>query len=152
MRKEIVSRVYSCSADSLLEASRHALTQIGASITHEDSAARSIRAQLAMSVWSWGEVFEITIKPVKEEESEITVESRSRFPLTLVDWGKNRRNVMGVLNQLETSVPLSPSQGERTSAVQEVEAALRHFAKMREDGLMSDAEYEEKRRALVERL
>lgn len=152
MRKEIVSRAYSCSADSLLEASRQALIQIGASITHEDSATRSIRAQLAMSVWSWGEVVEITIKSVKEEESEITVESRSRFPLTLVDWGKNKRNIIGVLNQLETSVPSSPSQGERTSAVQEVEAALRQLAKMRDDGLMSDAEYEGRRRALVEKL
>lgn len=152
MRKEIASRTYSCSADSLLAASRQVLTQLGASITYEDSAERSIRAHLAMSVWSWGEVVEITIKPVKEEESEITVESRSRFPLTLVDWGKNRRNVIGVLDQLETSVPSSPAQGEWTRAVQEVEAALRHLAKMRDDGLVSDAEYAEKRRALVEKL
>ncbi len=152
MRKEIVSRTYSCSADSLLEASRHALTQIGASITYEDSAERSIRAQLAMSVWSWGEVVEITIKPVKEEESEITVESRSRFPLTLVDWGKNRRNVIGVLDQLETSLARSSSQSGQSGTVEAVGAALRRLGQMRDEGLITSEEYEEKRRALVEKL
>ncbi len=56
-----------------------------------------------------------------------------------------------------TAVPLAPGEqygGVATSAppAEDIDAALRRLAKLRDDGLITDDEYEEKRRAVVDRL
>lgn len=44
---------------------------------------------------SWGEVLRITAHP-GTSGTDVSIESRSRLRATLVDWGKNRRNVDAV--------------------------------------------------------
>ena len=41
------------------------------------------------SVWSWGEI--ATIDP--RDNGRLVVDSRCRFPLQVVDWGKNAANI-----------------------------------------------------------
>jgi hypothetical protein len=56
-----------------------------------------------------------------------------------------------------TPVPLAPGEqyapaGAPSAPAEDVDAALRRLAKMRDDGLVTDEEYEEKRQKLVSRL
>lgn len=56
-----------------------------------------------------------------------------------------------------TAVPLTPGEqyappAAPSAPVEDVDAALRRLAKMRDDKLITDEEYEEKRKALVKRL
>ncbi len=56
-----------------------------------------------------------------------------------------------------TPVPVQPgeefaAQTRQAAAVEDTGTALRRLAQMRDDGLITDEEYEEKRRALVEKL
>jgi hypothetical protein len=59
----------------------------------------AVEVVVGMSLRSWGEVVRITAR----EHGQVTllhIESRSRVAITLVDWGKNRRNVETVLEGL----------------------------------------------------
>jgi hypothetical protein len=56
-----------------------------------------------------------------------------------------------------TPVPLAPGEEYGAGAgagapVEDIDTQLRRLAKMREDGLVTDEEYEEKRQKLVSRL
>ncbi len=56
-----------------------------------------------------------------------------------------------------TPVPVQPgeqfaAQASQSTTVEDTGTALRRLAQMRDDGLITDEEYEEKRRALVEKL
>jgi hypothetical protein len=79
-----------------------AVSASGASVTKADSAAGVIEATVGVSIWSWGEKMLITVVP-KDGGSFVTVESKSRVPLTLFDWGKNKRNVEKLLAQLSAT-------------------------------------------------
>lgn len=91
--------------DEVWEAVAGAVTGIGigASVAEMRQQDRWLKAFVSISFWSWGEVLELTVRP-HDGGSQVTVESKSRFPLTLVDWGKNSRNVAGVLGRLKALV------------------------------------------------
>ena len=42
---------------------------------------------------SWGEVIDINIENRNSENQQIEISSRPKFPLTLIDYGKNKENV-----------------------------------------------------------
>ena len=58
---------------------------------------------VGMTFQSWGEVVRVTAY-AGEMGSVLNIESRSKVPITLTDWGKNRRNVETVLEELSGSV------------------------------------------------
>ncbi len=60
------------------------------------STSEELEVAVGMSFKSWGEVVRVTAT-AQGEGTVLRIESRSRFPMTLVDWGKNRRNVEMVL-------------------------------------------------------
>ena len=62
------------------------------------STADRVEVAVGMTFKSWGEVVVITA-PARGDETVLRIESRSRLP-TLVDWGKNQRNVETVLEGL----------------------------------------------------
>ncbi len=47
------------------------------------------KGKIRRSIWSWGENFEIHI----EENGSIRMQSKCRLATSIVDWGKNKRNV-----------------------------------------------------------
>ena len=48
-----------------------------------------LKAQL--NAWSWGESIKITLN--KEGDNSINILSKCTFPLQILDWGKNKKNV-----------------------------------------------------------
>ena len=52
-----------------------------------------------MSFWSFGEVYEIEVL-----NGNVKMTSTCQFPLTIVSWGKNKRNVTRFFNYLKANI------------------------------------------------
>lgn len=76
-----------------------AVSAIGGNVTRHDPAVGVIEANVSVSLFSWGEKLSISVTP-KDGGSSVSVESKSRLPVVLLDWGKNKRNVTKLLEQL----------------------------------------------------
>lgn len=63
-----------------------------------------LEASVGVSRASWGEVIEAEVRPPAPPSDGVTavvVESRSKLGSTLVDWGKNQRNVDALLEAVD---------------------------------------------------
>jgi len=75
-----------------------AVRQSGFKVRESDLAAGQIRATARVTARSWGENIDVRI----DAEDRVDITSECRFPLTLVDWGKNRWNVERIFTRLES--------------------------------------------------
>lgn len=69
------------------------LSALAWSITEVNKRDGIIKADVSMSLKSWGERIHITCSYLSPNLSAIEVSSRSKWASTLVDWGKNKENV-----------------------------------------------------------
>lgn len=87
-RREVETRL---SCEDAVTAARLAAAHLGWQVT-DFFAATEVRATVDPSWRSWGEY--VTVRGHSTTEgTRMTIESRPRFPATLVDWGKGKENV-----------------------------------------------------------
>lgn len=110
MAKNSASTAFDRGFDDVRRDARSALEAKGASIATADEAAGTIEARVGMGLMSWGEVIQVAISGSASAPTSVTIKSRSRVPITLVDRGKNARNVNQVLGDIE-AVLSSPAAG-----------------------------------------
>jgi len=80
------------------------LSALAWSITEVNKRDGIIKADVSMSLKSWGERIHITCSSLSPNLSVIEVSSRSRWASTLVDWGKNKENVKRFENILSALI------------------------------------------------
>jgi hypothetical protein len=73
-----------------------AVRQSGFKIRESDLAAGQITARARVNFRSWGENIHVYV----DTEDRVDIISKSRYPLTVVDWGKNRWNVERIFARL----------------------------------------------------
>lgn len=61
-------------------------------------------ARVPINFSSWGENITIVLSPL-DGGTRVSVRSTCAFPLQVVDWGKNRRNVTHILASIESRLP-----------------------------------------------
>jgi hypothetical protein len=72
---------------------------IGAGIRKRDQTAGRLEAVVPVNWRSWGEKVGVDVLGV-DGDALVQVKSRSTWPLTLADWGKNAANVRRFLGAL----------------------------------------------------
>lgn len=77
----------------------------------------------------------------------MSLESRSRFPLTLVDWGKNQRNVNAILQELQAILSTADA---RHRISRDLIDELKELAELREKGALTEEEFEKQKKVLLE--
>jgi hypothetical protein len=82
--------------EQISQACLEAVRQSGFKVRESDLAAGQITAKAGVNVRTWGENIHVYVDP----EDRVYITSKSRFPLTLVDWGKNRWNVERIFTRL----------------------------------------------------
>jgi hypothetical protein len=82
--------------EQISQACLEAVRQSGFKIRKSDLAAGQITAKAGVNLRTWGENIHVYVDP----EDQVYITSKSRFPLTLVDWGKNRWNVERIFARL----------------------------------------------------
>jgi hypothetical protein len=86
------------SADQVREAAVRAVSRIGR-VTIDPGNPGEIQATVGATWASWGEIITVRVRPVGPS-SAVDVESRSKLGTTVIDWGKNRRNVEKISAEL----------------------------------------------------
>ena len=82
--------------EQISQACLEAVRQSGFKIRESDLAAGQISAKARLNLRSWGENIHVYVDP----EDRVDITSKSSFPLTLADWGKNRWNVERIFTRL----------------------------------------------------
>lgn len=90
-------RSYDVAPEAAFSAVRDLVRRRNYRVQIEDPESCALEVTTALSLRSWGERLYITATP-GGNGSVVEVDSRSR--MALVDWGKNRDNVEGLLDEL----------------------------------------------------
>ena len=93
---------FSTELDRTCEAVRYAITN-DAEAEAKDIADGVFTARVPMSTSSWGERLTVTVSPL-DRGTRVTARSTCSFPLQIIDWGKNRRNVTRILARVESQL------------------------------------------------
>lgn len=81
------------SQDELFQAALRAIPICNFSLKYSNASAGVISASTGWSFASWGENIQINITP----DGTVIAESSCAFPLQVVDWGKNQKNIENFL-------------------------------------------------------
>lgn len=81
------NRKFNASPEVISSGIEQVLTEFG--WKHERVSPMAFKGHIGWSIWSWSENFTIEIDP----DSTVRMKSVCSFPLTIVSWGKNKRNV-----------------------------------------------------------
>ena len=90
--------------EQISQACLEAVRQSGFKIRESDLAAGQITAKAGVNLRTWGENIHVHVGP----GDRVDIISASRWPLTLVDWGKNRWNVDRIFTRLATLLVSDP--------------------------------------------
>lgn len=71
----------------------------------DDPSTGEIKARVGMSLWSWGENVTIALTAESDTDTSMIISSNPAFKLTLVDYGKNRRNINTLLAAINAELP-----------------------------------------------
>ncbi len=82
--------------EQISQACLEAVRQSGFKIRESDLEAGQVSARARVNSRSWGENIHVYV----DTEDGVDITSESRFPLTVVDWGKNRWNVKRIFARL----------------------------------------------------
>jgi hypothetical protein len=78
----------------------NALSAVGARVTELNAVSRHIRARTSWTWRSFGENIDITLEPVDQDSWLVKLSSDNVLPTTLVDYGKNNRNLRALIANL----------------------------------------------------
>ncbi len=84
--------------EQINQACLEAIRQSGFTIRESDLAAGRISVRARVTFRSWGGNIHVYV----DTDDRVEITSKSRFPLTLVDWGKNRWNVERIFTRLKS--------------------------------------------------
>ena len=155
------SRVYDKSYDVVWNAVIEVVHATGLPIVAENKDKGSILAQGAISAFSWGENVAIFVENVDgkiKTRVEVVNKRAVATNITAPDW--ERRILEGLDNRLNNNLPNeqnvsqssassspSPSQSNQTTAQK-----LRDLQELRKDGVISEDEYQSKKKQLIEKM
>ena len=75
------------------------------SLVADDTSTGEIKARVGISLWSWGENVTISLNAESDTDTSLVISSNPVFKLTLVDYGKNRRNINTLLAAINAELP-----------------------------------------------
>jgi len=87
------------SIDVVYEAFEKALPLAGAGVPIKMKESHQLLSEVSTSLWSWGEKISVSMKETNTGGTRVQVKSESSFGMTLIDWGKNKKNVDKILMQ-----------------------------------------------------
>lgn len=85
---------------AIVEAARIALREMGTTPYVVDPLAGRVGAFTGLSLASYGEKVEILVL-----DNEVRVSSECQMAMTVVDWGRNKKNVTAILDHIERILP-----------------------------------------------
>ena len=99
---KVEPRLYEAPIEDVYLATRNAMGSLNWKITSENQATFSIQASVPMSLWTWGD--KLTVVLSREENDRVRVDVQSKTGLQIVDYGKNKRNILALYEAIEMAL------------------------------------------------
>lgn len=116
-----------------------------------DPTSRTIALETGISWRSWGENLLITVRPIADNKSELFISSTSK--LGLIDWGKNQDNLNNVLKILfEELKNYDNAVLNNTDTAENIFAQISKLFELKEAGILTNEEFQQKKEELLARL
>ena len=120
-------------------------------IKESNSSARTISVKTGVSWKSWGENLLLTISPSHNGTSELSITSSSKFGAA--DWGKNQENISDILNLLTSELQQYNKVSSQTvSSSDDIPAQIKKLADLKDAGILSESEFQEKKTELLAKM
>lgn len=101
--RPVVTRIVAGPYDAAFDRCAEAVRSLGGSTVEQlDRTSGTVSARVARTPESWGERVVVSLRELNSE-TEITVSSHPRMALTVIDQGKNQRNVEHILTNLRAA-------------------------------------------------
>jgi hypothetical protein len=94
----MTTKFYEHTYDSVFSACKQALDKLDFTIDDSNKRTGTIRASTSVSLISWGEKVEITIKEISRYRTKLSVESKAKAQL--FDWGKSETNELEFISKV----------------------------------------------------
>lgn len=121
------------------------------SIKTSDPTSRTIAIKTGISWKSWGENLLITLSPTADNMTELSIASASKFGT--VDWGKNQDNLNSMLQILfEELKNYKKVVSNNTDSTENIPAKIKELSELRDAGILTDEEFQQKKEELLARL
>ena len=99
---KVEPKVYEAPIDEVYVATRSALESLKWKVKSEDQATYSIQANVPMSLWTWGD--KLTVVHTLDESGGVRVNVQSKTGLQIVDYGKNKRNIVALYEAIDAAL------------------------------------------------
>jgi uncharacterized protein (DUF1499 family) len=99
---KVEPRLFEAPIDEVYEATRSAMESLKWKITSEDQSTFSIHASVPMSMLTWGDKLTVTLTLEKDDRVRVDVQSKSG--LQIVDYGKNKKNILALYEAIEAEL------------------------------------------------
>lgn len=121
------------------------------SVKTSDPTSRTIAIKTGVSWKSWGENLLITLSPTAENMTELSITSTSKYGA--IDWGKNQDNLSKILEILfEELKNYEKIIVNNTDLAGNIPAQIKQLSELRDIGILTDEEFQQKKEELLARL
>lgn len=103
---EISSRIYNKKFDTVFSSAIDAASAIGWQVTFTDKSTGVISARTPTNLWTWGDT--VSIRVCRVENSAVEVNISSGTQRQVVDWGRNKRNILSYYGKLDNLLYSGP--------------------------------------------
>lgn len=96
---EISAHIYNKKFDMVFSSAIAAASAIGWQVTFTDKSTGVISARTPTNLWTWGD--NVSIRVYRIENSTVKVDVSSGTQNQVVDWGRNKRNILSYYGKLD---------------------------------------------------
>ncbi len=100
--RKLPPRIYQVEYDKAFGNAVAAVDAVGWRIKSTDKSKGVISAKTPVSMRTWGDTVVITVHTIEEGAVRVDLSSRSHYQI--VDWGKNRINILGYFEKLDNLI------------------------------------------------
>ena len=126
----------------------------GMKVDSVDELLKTVYLKAGTSAFSWGENVTVTVKAAEDGESIVEVTSASKTGVfgSVVDMGKNNKNLKTIMDELSMELKkypkiskISPEPAKVTSIADEI----RKLADLKKEGILTEEEFNAKKKQLL---
>ena len=97
---DVSARIYEKDFDTVFFKAVDATSAMGWQITFTDKSTGVIAAKTPTNLWTWGD--NVSIRLTQIENSAVKVDVSSGTPNQVIDWGRNKRNILSYYGKLDS--------------------------------------------------
>jgi hypothetical protein len=129
----------------------------GFSVERVDDKIGSISIKAGLSLWSWGENITLSLSETPNGNTQVSILSTPKTGIALggaLDMGKNRKNIGAIMRSLSQELNnYQPTlAGSALNSKEDIYNRIRELNKLKVEGIITEEDFEMKKRELLDQV